>query len=159
MRRKSCRCCRELYQPHPQTYLQQTTCDKESCRAWRKRRAQKIWSQKNPLYWNGDRKELKDWRQNHPDYYRQWRAQHPQYVARNRKAQKARDAKKRGFLAKQDAWRPIWLQNLDKLRRIRNLQVLAKQDEWQEQLRRYLRDQVLLAKQDDIAQSGAFMRK
>ena len=159
MRRKRCRCCRELYQPDPRTYLQQTTCNKASCRIWRKRQAQKIFSLKNPFYWDGESQEQKTWRQSHPDYWRQWRAKHPQYVARNRKAQKARDAKKRGFLAKQDERRPIWLQNLEQLRQIRNLHLLAKQDECLELLRRYLRDQVLLAKQDDIANLNAYLRK
>ena len=151
MRRKRCRCCRELYQPDPRTYRQQITCDKKSCRIWRKRRAQRIWSLKNPLYWDGERPEQKEWRAEHRDYYRQWRAKHPEYVKRNRKMQKARNGKNRGLIAKQDERRPIWLQNFEYLRRIRNLRAIAKQDEYLELLRRYLWRQVWIAKQDDIA--------
>jgi len=100
--------------------------------------------------------DLKAWRQDHADYWWQWRRNHPRYVERNRKLQKHRDAQKRGFLAKQDEWKSICI---EKLERIRVLGSLAKQDECLELLRRYLRDQVMLAKQDDIAKGGTFMRK
>ena len=157
MRRKLCHCCRKLYQPHPQTYRQQKTCDKESCRAWRKSQAVKAWKLKYPKYAQSDPAEQELWRKAHPNYWKTWRESHPAYVARNQKAQRVRDAKKRGFLAKGNAWRPIWLQNLDQLRQIRNLRNLAKRNEWTEVpllqidgICRYLKGQVSLVKGNAI---------
>ena len=157
MRRKRCYCCLKLYQPHPQTYLQQKTCDQESCRAWRKRRAVKAWRLKYPQYAQSDPSQQRIWQKAHPDYWKRWRKDHPAYVVRNRKVQKVRDAKKRGFLAKGNAWRPIWLQNLDQLRRIQNLRNLVKRNEWTkvpllqiDGICRYLKGQVSLAKGNAI---------
>ena len=153
MRRKRCHCCRQFYQPHPQTYLQQKTCDKESCRTWRRSQAVKAWKLKYPQYAESDPDQQKHWREKHPRYWKEWRKAHPGYVSKNRKLQKARDAKKRGFLAKGNEWRPIWLQNLYQLRRIQNLRSLAKRNEWNQVpllqidgICRYLKGQVSLAK-------------
>lgn len=157
MRKKRCHCCRKLYQPHPQTYLQQKTCDKGSCRAWRRSQAVKTWKLKYPQYAQSDPAQQKLWRENNPDYWKEWRKAHAGYVSKNRKLQKARDAKKRGFLAKGNAWRPIWLQKVDQLRRIQNLGDLAKRNEWTEVplrqidgLCRYLKGQMSLAKGNGI---------
>jgi len=162
MREKRCRCCCQFYQPHPQTYRQQKTCNKESCRAWRKSQALKTWRMKNPLYDESRKSKLKFWRESHPGYWKEWRQLHPAYVARNRKAQKVRDARKRGFLAKRNEWRSFWLQKLDELGKIQNLRDLAKQNEWDNVLAsqidgvlQYLRGQVLLAKRNDIDRRGS----
>ena len=161
MRRKLCRCCRKLYLPHPQTYRQQKTCDKASCRAWRKSRALKCWRLKNPFYDKSRENKLKSWRESHSGYWKEWRELHPAYEARNLKAQKARDARKRGFLAKRNEWRAFWLQKLEELREIQNLRDLAKRNAWESVLAcqidgvvRYLRNQVLLAKRNDIDRRG-----
>ena len=157
MRKKRCHCCRKLYQPHPQTYLQQKTCDNPACRAWRNREKWKDFIRQDPLYSQSQKVKQKQWRQSHPRYWKVWRKDHPAYVARNRKLQKARDARKLGFLAKLTEWRPFWLQNLEKLREIKNPQNLAKPTEWERILASridgvldYLRAQVLLAKPTGI---------
>ena len=158
MRRKRCRCCQQLYLPCPQTYRQQKTCKKPGCRAVRKRRAQKAWSRKNPYYWESCRSKQKLWREKNKGYWGQWRKEHPGYVKGNRRMQKRRDARKRGFLAKQDTWNAICI---DKLGRIKAVGDLAKQDEWTQAQGRqidgilnYLKGQLVLAKQDAIDLGG-----
>ena len=118
MRKKRCKCCRELYPPDPRTYLQQKTCDKESCRAWRLRQKWRNYIEKDPQYASSRKIKQKQWRESHPGYWRAWREAHREYVARNLKLQKARDAKKRGFLAKPTEWRLISRQNLESIRKI-----------------------------------------
>ena len=48
------------------------------------------------------------WAQAHPQYWRDWRERHPDSVARNRRAQGARNARRRAAadeaMAKEDAW-------------------------------------------------------
>ena len=154
MRRTKCRCCYELYFPNPRTYDQQKTCSKKCCRAWRIRQKWKNWIQKNPLYGQGPQIKQKSWRKQHPDYWQKWRSSHPGYVERNRKAQKMRDAKKRGFLAKPTEWKAVCI---EELARIRSLRLLAKPTECEQILFygidgvcNYLQRQVLLAKPTDI---------
>lgn len=146
-RRKKCRCCHELFHPHPQTYRQQITCRKPACRAWRRRRAQANWRAQEPLYDEKRHGKLRAWREAHGDYWRRWRAKHPAYERRNRRLQKRRDARKRGILAKRDEWSAIWHEKtLQKAR----LERLAKQNEWPrfiDGIPRFL----ILAKQDAMA--------
>ena len=126
-RRKTCRCCRELFLPRPQTYRQQIVCTKPACAAWRKRRAQKTWWTNNPLYSLSRQAKQKAWRRDHPGYGRAWRQKHPGYVERNRRAQKRRDGRKRAFLAKQNAWNRV---HSEKARQTMRLCDLAKQNAW-----------------------------
>ena len=166
MRRKKCRCCHTLYLPYPQTYRQQITCNKKSCRAWRNREKWKNFIRKDPLYGQSQKVKQKQWRQSHPHYWKAWRKNHAAYVARNRRLQKVRDARKLGFLAKLTEWRAFWLQNLEKLREIKNLQNLAKATEWEGVLGQqidgvldYLRAQVLLAKATATDKKGVAMKQ
>ena len=156
MRRKRCRCCRKLYFPHSQTYRQQKTCDKESCRAWRKRQALKEWRLKNPLYPESCRAKQKLWRQNHSRYWKAWRKTHPGYVQRNGRLQKVRNARNRGVIAKRNEWKEVCL---EKSARIRSLRLIAKENEWNgiafrqiDGICRYLQSQALIAKRNDIDQ-------
>ncbi len=43
------------------------------CQKLRKRENNRIFSKKNPGYWDGRYPYVKQWRQRHPDYQRQWR--------------------------------------------------------------------------------------
>lgn len=146
-RRKKCRCCGELFLPCIQTYRQQITCNKESCRAWRRRQAQAKWRMVNPEYDESCREKRAAWRAAHPDYWGKWRAHHPGYVRRNRQAQKRRDAVKRGNLAKQNEWNH---KRIDYKRQIGLLAHLAKQNEWRRFTDGICR-RMNLAKQNDIA--------
>ena len=150
MRKKKCRCCRRWYLPQAQTYRQQKTCNKASCRAWRKRQAPKAWRLRNPLYSESGRVKQKQWRQKHLGYWRAWRKAHPGYVERNRKTQKNRNAKNRGLIAKRNEWNAICI---EKLRGIALLRLIAKENEWKETifhqidgLCRYLEGQLMIAK-------------
>lgn len=150
MRRKKCRCCGELYEPYVPTYRRQKVCSKVACREWWAREKWRRWSQKDPLYGAGRKVKQKQWRKKHREYWRRWRQSHPGYVKRNCKLQKARDAKKRGFLAKPTDWKRI---SLEKLRGIGGLRNLAKPTDWSEKMGlridgilKYLKGEVLLAK-------------
>ena len=148
-RRKKCRCCGELFLPCPQTYRQQITCDKESCRAWRRRQAQANWRIKNLDYDESRGGKTAQWRAAHPDYWREWRARHPGYVGRNRQGQKRRDGVKRGILAKQNEW---IRKRIEYEHQIVHLAHLAKQNEWTRYTDGICR-KMILAKQNDIAWS------
>jgi len=129
MRRKRCRCCRKLYQPDLRTYRQQKTCSKQACRAWRIRQKWRNYLQKDPEYASSRKIKQKIWRENHPDYWRTWRKGHPTYVTRNRRLQKARDAKKAEFLAKPTEWRLIYRQNIESIRKISQAMLSCKATE------------------------------
>lgn len=163
MRRKLCRCCRKPYQPHPQTYRQQKTCDNQSCRAWRKSQALKGWRLKNPLYVESCRAKQGVWRRNHSHYWKTWRKTHPGYVQRNRKLQKARNARNRGVIAKRNEWKQVCV---EKLARIRSLRLIAKENEWNgiafrqiDGLCRYLQAQVMIAKGNAMDGKGSAVKE
>lgn len=154
MRRKRCHCCRSLYLPDPRTYRQQKTCAKESCRTLRKRQAVQNWWKEHPLYGASRTVKQKQWRAKHGGYWKGWRKEHAGYVNRNRKAQKLRNARNRGWIAKQNEWKAVCI---DKLERIRHLRLIAKQNEIGEVsglqidgLCRYLKGQLMIAKQNDM---------
>lgn len=163
MKRKRCVCCHELYLPDPRTCRQQKTCTKPSCRAWRKQRAVKAWKLRNPLCAENDPVKQKQWRKKHSKYWKQWRSKHPGYVVHNRKAQRSRNAKTRGLIAKGNEINSICT---DKLDQIRLLRLIAKGNEWHEILFRqvdgicrYLKGQLVIAKGNDIDTKGIFVRK
>ena len=154
MRKKKCQCCHELYQPDSRTYSQQKTCSKPQCRAWRRHKAVKSWKQKNPYCAEWNPAKQKKWRQENKGYWKKWRAKHPGYVAKNRKAQRRRNAKCRGLIAKGNEIEAICT---EKIEQIRYLRLIAKGNElgWviQKQIDgicRYLRWQLLIAKGNDI---------
>mgnify|MGYP007100742721 CR=1 FL=1 len=146
-RRKKCRCCGNLFLPCAQTYREQITCEKESCRRWRRGRAQWKWRAKNPGYDESGEVKRAQWRAAHRNYWREWRARHPGYVSRNREGQKRRDALKRGGLAKQNEW---IRKRVDYQSRIARLAHLAKQNEWARFTDGICRG-LILAKQNDMA--------
>lgn len=162
-RRKRCCCCHGRYKPYLQTYQQQRICSKPACRAWYNRHRWRMWSLKNPYYWESRRKKQKAWREAHLDYWRRWRAKHPRYVERNRAAQKLRNAKKREKVAKPTGWNALCRY---KLARIRYLRVIAKPTESIDTLVRqidgicrYLEWHVLIAKPTDIDIKDRILRK
>ncbi|MBI2118680.1 MAG: hypothetical protein HYT97_03530 [Elusimicrobia bacterium] len=101
---------------------------------------------KHPFNTNGNPVKQKKWREEHPGYYLRWRKIHPGYVNKNRKAQRRRDAKKRGFLAKPNEWSGFCI---ERLREIRTLNHLAKPNDSIDHLCRYLLDEKRLAKPNE----------
>ena len=163
MRKKRCKCCHELYEPLVHTYREQKTCDKPACRAWRKRQAYRNWEARNPLYKKLNLVKQQRWRARHRGYWKRWRRHHPGYVRRNQKAQRARNAKNRGMIAKTNALNLICIA---KLRQIRFLHVIAKENAWQEVVQhqidgicRYLQGQLLIAKENAMDRKNYGMRK
>lgn len=154
-RRKKCRCCGELFQSHPQTYRQQITCSKPSCRAWRRRRAQKKWWAREPLYNDSRSAKLRNWRQTHAGYWRHWRDKHPGYVKRNRQFQRRRDVLKGGNLAKQNEWSRVWREKTMQKARLHDL---AKQNEWRRFIDGIWR-LMILAKQNAMAKEGIVLKE
>jgi hypothetical protein len=131
-RRKKCRCCHELFQPHAQSYRQQITCDKAACRAWRRRWKWRRWAAKNPLYGMSRLGKQKAWREkNGAAYMRGYRQTHAGYVAGNRRLQRQRDRERR-HLVKPTEWGLICR---EKSTRIRRLHMLVKPTEWPAVLR------------------------
>lgn len=152
MRARTCRFCQAWYLPDPRTHRPQKACPRPGCQAQRHRLAQRRWRLKNPTYDDGRHADLQRWRQAHPGYWHAYRHTHPAYVRRNRRLQRARDAKRR-HLAKRDAMDAL---HTEKLTRIRLLGVLAKRDpigspptRQTEELCRYLDWVWRLAKRDD----------
>ncbi len=130
-RRKKCRCCHELFQPHPQTYRQQITCLKKACRARRRREKWRRWREKNPLYSQSRRGKQKRWRQERgAAYMRRYRKEHVAYETENRRRQQERDRKRRN-LVKPTEWGVICR---EKARQNRSLRLLVKPTEWVELL-------------------------
>lgn len=136
MRKKRCTCCHELYEPEPRSYRRQKTCKKPACRAWRKRQAVHAWKKNNPLYARTEPITYKQWCKEHPRYWRQWRQYHAGYVARNRRAQRVRNAKNRGLIAKGNDLNSICIEKLRQNASVR-----------------------LIAKGNDIDMRGIFVRK
>ena len=151
-RRKRCRCCHKLYRPHPPNYRRQKICAKEACRAQWNRQKWRRWREKHPLLTKNSPIKQKQWREKHRGYWKRWRKEHPGYVKRNRMMQKRRGGRKRGNLAKQTDWEGLCLENM---RRIRVLRDLAKQTDWVGGeivgIWRNLRRLKLLAKQTFVA--------
>ena len=99
-----CRCCGQQFRPRPQNPTQ-TYCSDPRCQRARKRDWQRAKRAGDPDYRANDRAARQAWAQGHPGYWRDWRERHPEYVARNRLAQRARNARRHaGAIAKEDAW-------------------------------------------------------
>ena len=94
-----CCCCGRPFAPRPQNPTQ-TYCSQPACQRARKRAS-------DPDYRANDQSAQRAWAQAHPQYWRAWREQHPEYVAENRRAQEARNARRRaaaGVIANEDTW-------------------------------------------------------
>lgn len=69
-----CAYCGRYFKPDYRVKRRQYSCQREQCRAKRKKDSQKRWCEANPEYFKGRYEGTKQWRQEHPDYQRQWRA-------------------------------------------------------------------------------------
>lgn len=94
MEKRRCAGCRKLFHPRPQS-PPQTFCSAAECQRERKRRWQKARRAADPDYRDNDVQANRQWRSQHPDYWRAYRRQHPQSVIRNRDQQRERDRARR----------------------------------------------------------------
>jgi len=84
MASRRCAYCGALFRPDPRTAAVQKACRRSACRKARKREADRKWRRDNPGWSSGGRSTVRQWAQNHPDYWRAWRACHPAYRVRER---------------------------------------------------------------------------
>ena len=90
MEKRRCAACRKLFHPRPQC-PKQKFCSTAECQRERKRRWQKARRAADLDYRDNDVLANRQWRSQHPDYWRAYRSQHPQSMIRNRDKQRERD--------------------------------------------------------------------
>lgn len=94
MPQRPCRFCEKLFEPsrfHPE----QTTCSAKPCQARRRAENRKRKLASDPEYREGCRESARQWRADHPDYWKKYRAARPDSVERNRAQQQVRDQRQR----------------------------------------------------------------
>ena len=71
---KVCKYCGKLFTPDPRVGDRQKCCGSPSCKAERKKEANRNWRKKNPEYFKGRYKSyLKPWLEKHPGYLKAYR--------------------------------------------------------------------------------------
>jgi hypothetical protein len=93
--------CSCLFFPDPRA-KNQRYCGKKNCQRARKRLWQKEKLARDPDYKLNQRDSNEQWRDRHPDYWKDYRLSKPEYTRRNRELQKVRDGREID-LAKMDA--------------------------------------------------------
>jgi hypothetical protein len=83
-RQKSCKWCRELFQPDARTKGKQRYCSKPECQIVRQRQNEKDWRRQNPDCMEYQYQQTRRWNKAHPDYSRQRRVECPQLLNHNR---------------------------------------------------------------------------
>ena len=71
----------------------QTVCSKAECQQRRSSSYRRKKIAADQKYREGCRQSARQWRKEHPDYWKQYRRAHPDSVERNRQQQKSRDRK------------------------------------------------------------------
>ena len=133
-RKRRCPYCHKLFLPHPRSwcsstkkYRQRVCCDPPCQRKRRLQNLKEYWRD-NPLVGSSLRsycEQQKSWRKKKAKgYMRVYRQENQRYVKRNRELQRERNRKRR-MIVKQDS---IGWVHLEKLRRIRRLPLIVKQD-------------------------------
>lgn len=89
---RCCPYCRKTFPPS-KCQPQQVVCSAAECQRQRSTsyRRQKLAT--DPNYREACRQSARQWRKQHPDYWKQYRQAHPASGARNRELQKSRDRK------------------------------------------------------------------
>ena len=72
MAAKRCRYCGKEFTPDPRVGHRQKACS-TPCQKLRKKENLKDFIRRSPSYWRDRYPEVKQWRQQHPDYQRRWR--------------------------------------------------------------------------------------
>ena len=72
MTAKRCRYCGKEFTPDPRVGHRQKACS-APCQKLRKKENLKDFIRRYPSYWRDRYPEVKQWRQQHPDYQRRWR--------------------------------------------------------------------------------------
>jgi hypothetical protein len=131
--KRSCRICKQPYQPHPRNAKRnktwgQKTCGKHECRlAWQRRRWQ-CWAKLHPGHIRNDgrRAKVRAWAKAYPNYWQGYRATHAQYVTCD-KLRRVKAGRRIKVSAKQTAIRQIVVEKLRALDAAKPVEVSAKQ--------------------------------
>jgi len=94
MDRIACEHCGRHFVPNPRV-KNQRYCNSSECQRARKTLWQSRKLRADPAYRDNQRDCSGNWRQRHPEYWRQYREQHPRSRERNRLLQRVRNAKRR----------------------------------------------------------------
>lgn len=88
--------CPHCHRPfYPLSYQQtQMVCCDPACQRQRRAQYRRRKVASDPHYREACRESARQWRKQHPDYWKQYREEHPAAVERNRVQQKARDCKR-----------------------------------------------------------------
>jgi len=90
---RSCRYCREIFQPS--IYRpEQRVCSQPVCQRQRRSDYHRERIRSDAAYAEDVRASQRKWRQLNPDYGKRYREDHPESVARNRQQQQRRDRKR-----------------------------------------------------------------
>jgi hypothetical protein len=73
----------------------QTVCGQVECQRRRRSNYRRKKVASDPKYREACRQSARQWRKEHPDYWKQYRHAHPESIERNRQQQKSRDCKQR----------------------------------------------------------------
>ena len=96
---RKCYWCPVLFFPKHQLKERQRSCGSDNCKRKQNLFCQKNWKNKNrEVYFENQ----KDWRKDHPDYWRNYRKKNPKYVRENRDQSRIRKALKSGLQKKLD---------------------------------------------------------
>lgn len=87
---RRCKHCRCHFEVCPKVKKHEY-CRKAKCQRARKAAAQKRRMSEAPQYRQDQYAAQKDWRANHPDYWKQYRAKNQDYTKRNREMQRERN--------------------------------------------------------------------
>jgi hypothetical protein len=71
-RQRKCRCCKDLFRPHPAVRERQNFCSSSDCQKARKAANNRAFKQRNPDYHKGPAavERVRQWRRENPGYWR-----------------------------------------------------------------------------------------
>lgn len=92
-----CAFCVVLFKAHPRLKFRQKTCGSSDCKHKQNLLCQRLWKKRERENY---RQDQRDWRKDHPDYWKTYRKEHPAYTKRNRIQSKIRWALSRKTLQK-----------------------------------------------------------
>jgi hypothetical protein len=92
MNERRCPHCHKLFYPS-RSHREQIVCSDPGCQQERRSNYRRKKITADPNYREACRQSARQWRKQHPDYWKQYRQAHPAAVERNRLQQKSRECK------------------------------------------------------------------
>ena len=94
MEPRQCPYCQQPFCP-AKTHPLQLVCGRPECQRKRRTEYRRGKLTSDPAYTERCRESARQWRKQHPNYWREYREKHPETVAHNRERQDGRDRKQR----------------------------------------------------------------